>query len=136
MPINSSTSPPLPLGDYLREALERKHLSANALAKQIGVSEGTIRNALKQGIDPTASDINPRILRAIAQKLDLNEIDVFQKAGYLSPRPSKLSDKARLFASRYDKLAQPLQEILWDILRSIEERIVKPESEKSDSDQN
>ncbi len=63
-------------GAYLRTILEQRRMSGNQLAKAAGVTEGTIRNLLKQGEDSSVSSPHPLVLRSISEVLGLDLVRV------------------------------------------------------------
>lgn len=111
------------LSGFLKEILEQRHLSGNQLAQLAGISEGSVRNLLKQGIEEEVSGPHPLVLKAICQALQLDEIYVFQLAGYLSEESvSKIiSPAAEYFSLRFDRLSANKQNQLWDMLASLEQ---------------
>lgn len=62
------------------------------------------------------------MLKAVCDVLGLNDIRVFQAAGFLSPseETSDLSFAAEYLARRFDRLPHDKQEILWGTLESLE----------------
>jgi DNA-binding Xre family transcriptional regulator len=110
------------LSVYLRRVLEARRMSGNQLAQVAGIAEATVRNLLKQGEDPDVSGPHPLVLKAVCEALQLDEIEVFQRAGYLSfvPRAGQLSASAEYFGLRFDRLPPEQQAILWDLLGSLE----------------
>jgi transcriptional regulator with XRE-family HTH domain len=110
------------LSVYLRQVLEARHMSGNQLAQVAGIAEATVRNLLKQGADPDVPGPHPLVLKAVCEALQLDEIEVFQRAGYLSaiPRGGQLSASAEYFGLRFDHLPPEQQAILWDLLGSLE----------------
>src|SRR5579864_411044 len=110
------------LSQIIREAMDRQNFSGNMLAQAAGVSEGTIRNLLKETSDPDAAGPQAVVLRAVCNVLDLDEIRVFQAAGFLSPDrlTPHISTNAEYLALRFDQLPADKQELLMGMLESLE----------------
>ena len=70
-------------GAYLRTILEQRGMSGNQLAKAAGVTEGTIRNLLKQGEDSSVSSPHPLVLRSMSEVLGLDVVRVLQMFDYV-----------------------------------------------------
>jgi hypothetical protein len=84
-----------------------------------------VRNLLKQGIEDEVSGPHPLVLKAICQALQLDEIYIFQLAGYLSEESiSKIiSPTAEYFGLRFDRLPTDQQGKLWEMLASLEQSV-------------
>ena len=110
------------LRQLLREAMSRQGLSGNMLAQAAGVSEGTIRNLLKENTDPDATGPQALVLKAVCNVLGLDEIRVFQVAGFLSPDrlTPHISANAEYLAVRFDRLPADKQELLMGMVESLE----------------
>lgn len=110
------------LSQILREALDRRGMSNLALAKAAGVSEGTIRNLLREEFDPDATGPKAHVLKQIAEILELDDLRLFQAAGYIRREhlESHLSLRAEFLATRFDKLPDDKQELLLGMLASLE----------------
>lgn len=122
------------LSGFLKEVLEQRHLSGNQLAQLAGISEGSVRNLLKQGVEEEVSGPHPLVLKAICQALRLDEIHVFQLAGYLSDESSSqtISPAAEYLGLRFDRLPADHQRQLWDMLASLEQSVgILPPSENT-----
>ncbi|MHB8628402.1 MAG: helix-turn-helix domain-containing protein [Aggregatilineales bacterium] len=109
------------LSQIIREAMELQHISRNMLAQAAGVSEGTIRNLLKDD-EPGATGPQGLVLKAVCTVLHLDDIRVFQAAGFLSPDrlTSQLSIRAEILGMRFDRLPTDKQELLVSMLESLE----------------
>ncbi len=122
------------LSGFLKEVLEQRHLSSNQLAQLAGISEGSVRNLLKQGTEDEVSGPHPLVLKAICQALQLDEVYVFQLAGYLSEVSSTktISPVAEYFGQRFDGLPPKQQKQLWETLASLEQTVgILPPSENT-----
>lgn len=122
------------LSGFLKEVLEQRHLSGNQLAQLAGISEGSVRNLLKQGVEDEVSGPHPLVLKAICQALQLDEIYVFQLAGYLSEASSTktISPAAEYFGQRFDGLPPRQQKQLWETLAALEQSAgILPPSENT-----
>jgi transcriptional regulator with XRE-family HTH domain len=110
------------LSAMIREAMDRRGMSNLALAKAAGVSEGTIRNLLRDDIDPDATGPKAHVLKNVAEALELDDLRVFQAAGYIRKDrlESHLSVRAEFLATRFDKLPPDKQELLLGMLASLE----------------
>ena len=110
------------LAQMIRQAMDRQNISGNMLAQAAGVSEGTIRNLLKDNTDPEATGPQGLVLKAVCNVLGLDELRVFQAAGFLSPDwlGSDLSVNAEYLAIRFDRLPTDKQELLLGMLDSLE----------------
>jgi len=110
------------LSQLIREAMSRQNISGNMLAQAAGVSEGTIRNLLRENTDPDATGPQALVLRAVCSVLGLDEIRVFQSAGFLSPDrlTPHISANAEYLAVRFDRLPQDKQELLMGMVESLE----------------
>ena len=112
----------LPLHEMIREAMDRRGMSNNALAKASGVVEGTIRNLLREEGNPDATGPKAHVLKQVAEVLELDDLRVFQAAGYIRKDrlESHLSLRAEFLATRFDKLPADKQELLLGMLTSLE----------------
>jgi hypothetical protein len=110
------------LSQLIREAMSRQNISGNMLAQAAGVSEGTIRNLLKENTDPDATGPQALVLKAVCSVLGLDEIRVFQAAGFLSPDrlTPHISANAEYLAVRFDRLPPDKQELLMGMVESLE----------------
>ncbi len=110
------------LSQIIRAAMDRQHISGNMLAQAAGVSEGTIRNLLRENDDPDAAGPQALVLKAVCQVLGLDEIRTFQAAGFLSPDQliPHISTQAEYLAVRFDRLPGDKQELLLGMLESLE----------------
>jgi len=112
----------IPLHALIREAMDRRGMSNLGLAKAAGVSEGTIRNLLREEFDPDATGPKAHVLKQVAEILELDDLRVFQAAGYIRKDhlESHLSLRAEFLATRFDKLPADKQELLLGMLASLE----------------
>ena len=110
------------LSQLIREAMSRQNISGNMLAQAAGVSEGTIRNLLKENTDPDATGPQALVLKAVCTVLGLDEIRIFQAAGFLSPErlTPHVSANAEYLAVRFDRLPPDKQELLMGMVESLE----------------
>lgn len=70
------------LGGYVRTVMEQRGLNSNRLAQAAGVTEGTIRNLLKQQRDNSnVSSPHPLVLRAVSEALHLDPDPVVSNGG-------------------------------------------------------
>ncbi len=109
------------LGGYVRTVMEQHGLNSNRLAQAAGVTEGTIRNLLKQGDDSNVSSPHPLVLRAVSEALHLDPIRLFQMAGYLGPdeQHTSFSPIAEFVALSFDLLPPEQQKVLLSVLNSL-----------------
>jgi transcriptional regulator with XRE-family HTH domain len=109
------------LGGYIRTVMEQHGLNSNRLAQAAGVTEGTIRNLLKQGDDANVSSPHPLVLRAVSEALHLDPILLFQMAGYLAPddQHASFSPMAEFVALSFDLLPPEQQKVLLSVLNSL-----------------
>jgi len=73
------------LGELLENTLHECGMSGNQLAELAGISQGTVRNLLKQREKTTVPGPHPKKLKAVCEVLNLSQLKVFQLAGYISP---------------------------------------------------
>src|SRR5258708_2699275 len=73
------------LGEYLERALQQRSMSGNELSELAGISQGTVRNLLKQGDTASVPGPHPKKLKAVCEVLNLDQVRAFQLAGYISP---------------------------------------------------
>jgi transcriptional regulator with XRE-family HTH domain len=122
--VSESDNVPMdaPLHQLIRDAMNNRRMSNNSLAKAAGVSEGTIRNMLKEQTDPDAAGPQAHVLKRVANILELDELRVFQAAGFISKDRviSSISIRAEYLAMRFDKLPPDQQELLMGMLNSLE----------------
>jgi hypothetical protein len=116
----SQTQPTL--SQLIREAMSRQSISGNMLAQAAGVSEGTIRNLLRENTDPDATGPQALVLKAVCSVLGLDEIRIFQAAGFLNPDrlTPHISANAEYLAVRFDRLPPDKQELLMGMVESLE----------------
>ena len=95
-------------GAYLRTILEQRGMSGNQLAKAAGVTEGTIRNLLKQGEDSSVSNPHPLVLRSISEVLGLDVVQVLQMLDYVPSdyHATPLSPIGEYVGLSFDQLSQ------------------------------
>ncbi|MHB8628881.1 MAG: helix-turn-helix domain-containing protein [Aggregatilineales bacterium] len=119
---NAAGREPLALHQIIREAMALQHISRNRLAQAAGVSEGTIRNLLKENDTPGATGPQGLVLKAVCAVLDIAPIRVFQAAGFLSPNrfTPKFSVRAEILAKRFDRLPSAQQAVLLSLLEWLE----------------
>lgn len=113
----------LSLSELLRTVLQERGLSNSALAEKVGISEGTVRNLLKQGSGEEPAKPHPLVLRGIAEALDLDQVQLFQLAGYIAPgyEPSMLSAGAQYVGLCFDALPSDKQQLLIRLMHSMME---------------
>lgn len=68
------------IGRYIWEERHSQRLSARELARRVAVSDSTILRIERDEIMP-----KPRLLRALAEQLNLAVADAFERAGYAIP---------------------------------------------------
>ena len=108
-------------GAYLRTILEHRGMSGNQLAKAAGVTEGTIRNLLKQGEDSAVSRPHPLVLRSISEVLGLDVVRVLQMLDYVPAdyHPVPLSPVGEYVGLRFDQLQPDGQRVLLGVLATL-----------------
>ena len=109
------------LGQFIRNAMTDQQLSLNKLAEAAGVGVSTIANLLNQGTQHAHSGIHPLVLRKVAEVLDLDQVLLFQVAGYLAAEDIEhpLSLEATYLAVCFDTLATEQQRLLLDMTHSL-----------------
>jgi len=119
---HSAEETDIPLHQMLRDAMNNQHVSNLRLAKAAGVSEGTIRNLLREEAGPDAVGPQAHVLKRVANILGLDELRVFQAAGFISKEriAFNISVRAEYLALRFDKLPTDKQELLLGMLNSLE----------------
>ena len=119
---NQAPIPTTPeLGLLIRAAMVNQNLSLNKLAEAAGVGVATIANLLEQGTDHAHSGVHPLVLRKVAEVLDLDQILLFQVAGYLAAEGIEhpLSPEATYLALCFDTLSTEQQRLLLDMTHSL-----------------
>lgn len=108
-------------GTYLRTILEQRGMSGNQLAKAAGVTEGTIRNLLKQGEDSSVSSPHPLVLRSVSEALDLDIVQVLQMLDYVPADYHRvtLSPIGEYVGSSFDQLKLDGQRVVLGVLASL-----------------
>ncbi len=108
-------------GTYLRTILEQRGLSGNQLAKAAGVTEGTIRNLLKQGEDSSVSNPHPLVLRSISEVLGLDVVQVLQMLDYVPSdyHSTPLSPIGEYVGLSFDQLQPDGQRVLLGVLATL-----------------
>ncbi len=108
-------------GAYLRTILEQRGMSGNQLAKAAGVTEGTIRNLLKQGEDATVSSPHPLVLRAVSEALGLDIVQVLQMLDYVPADYQRMpiSPIGEYVGSQFDQLKPEGQRVVLGVLASL-----------------
>src|SRR5258708_6004274 len=81
------------LGEFIEHAMNHRQISHNRLSELAGVSQGTIHNLAKQGRDSNVPGPHPRVLRAVCEVLGLDQLVVFQMAGYIDQNYQPLPEK-------------------------------------------
>ena len=111
----------LSFGAYLRTILEQRGMSGNQLAKAAGVTEGTIRNLLKQGEDAAVSSPHPLVLRSISEVLGLDVVRVLQMLDYVPSdyRATPLSPIGEYVGLSFDQLQPDGQRVLLGVLATL-----------------
>jgi transcriptional regulator with XRE-family HTH domain len=111
----------LSFGAYLRTLLEQRGMSGNQLAKAAGVTEGTIRNLLKQGEDPSVSSPHPLVLRSVSEVLGLDVVQVLQMLDYVPSdyRATPLSPIGEYVGLSFDQLPPDGQRVLLGVLTTL-----------------
>jgi len=109
------------LGQFIRNAMTDQQLSLNKLAEAAGVGVSTIANLLNQGTQHAHSGIHPFVLRKVAEVLDLDQVLLFQVAGYLAAEDIEhpLSLEATYLAVCFDTLSTEQQRLLLDMTHSL-----------------
>jgi len=109
------------LGQFIRNAMTDQQLSLNKLAEAAGVGVSTIANLLNQGTQHAHSGIHPLVLRKVAEVLDLDQVLLFQVAGYLAAEDIEhpLSLEATYLAVCFDTLSTEQQRLLLDMTHSL-----------------
>lgn len=121
----SSEQAPLPdileLGNLIRSAMTDQKLSLNKLAEAAGVGVATVANLLEQGTNNAQSGVHPLVLRKIAEVLGLDQILLFQVAGFLAAEDVEhpLSLEATYLAVCFDTLPIDKQRLLLDMAHSL-----------------
>lgn len=118
------------LGRYIREVMEIQGMSNSQLAKLVGVTEGTIRNLLKRGEDPSISSANPLVIRSVSEVLQLDLMYVFQLAGFVPEnyKPMTYSPIAEYLAMSFDLLPPDQQRVLLGLLTTLQrENTISPD---------
>jgi transcriptional regulator with XRE-family HTH domain len=112
--------PPLGLAS-MAAYLEQRGMSGNQLAKASGVTEGTIRNLLKQGEDPVVSSPHPLVLRSISEVLGLDVVRVLQMLDYIPSdyRATPLSPIGEYVGLSFDQLQPDGQRVLLGVLATL-----------------
>ena len=113
------------LSQAIRDALEEKRMNNSELARRAGVNEGTIRNLLKARADDEPIKFHPIILRRVADVLELDQVQLFQLAGFIGPgyEPYNLSASAVYVGLCYDALPADQQKFLVGMLHSMMEAV-------------
>lgn len=108
-------------GAYLRTILEQRGMSGNQLAKAAGVTEGTIRNLLKQGEDSSVSNPHPLVLRSISEVLGLDVVRVLQMLDYVPSEyhTTPLSPIGEYVGLSFDRLQPDGQRVLLGVLATL-----------------
>ena len=108
-------------GAYLRTILEQRGMSGNQLAKAAGVTEGTIRNLLKQGEDSAVSSPHPLVLRSVSEVLGLDVVQVLQMLDYVPSdyHPTPLSSIGEYVGLSFDQLPPEGQRVLLGVLATL-----------------
>lgn len=113
----------LPLGELLRTVLQEKQLTNRALASKAGISETAVRTLLKRGSGKELTRPHPLVLRGVAEVLGLDQVHLFQLAGYIAPdyEPPVLSADAQYVGLCFDTLMPDKQTYLIRILHTMKE---------------
>jgi transcriptional regulator with XRE-family HTH domain len=107
------------LGDFLRRVMQERAMSGNRLANAAGISEASVRNLLKHGVEPSAPAPSPLTLRAVADSLEIDPLHLFRLAGYVDGLPGLKSVRAEYLATGFDTLSPERQEVLLAILETL-----------------
>src|SRR5258708_11535265 len=103
------------LGAFLRSVLHARGMSGSLLAQLAGVSQGTISNLLRCGESDSGDGPRPQVLRAVCEVLGLDQVQVFQIAGYIGSekkRPVSLSKCGEYVGRVFDNLPGDKQKVL------------------------
>jgi transcriptional regulator with XRE-family HTH domain len=116
-----STPEPTELGELIRTAMTDQQLSLNKLAEAAGVGVATVANLLEQGSEKAQSGVHPLVLRKVAEVLGLDQVLLFQVAGYLVAEEvaQPLSLDATYLAVCFDSLPAEQQRLLIDMAHSL-----------------
>ena len=108
-------------GAYLRTLLEQRGMSGNQLAKAAGVTEGTIRNLLKQGEDASVSSPHPLVLRAVSEVLGIDVVRVLQMLDYVPAdyHPTGLTPIGEYIGLSFDQLSEDKQRVLLGVMATL-----------------
>lgn len=109
------------LGQFIRNAMTAQKLSINKLAEVAGVGVSTIANLLDQGTQQAQSGVHPLVLRKVAEVLNLDQVLLFQIAGYIADQDIAypLSPSATYLAACFDRLPAAQQCLLLDMTHSL-----------------
>lgn len=109
-----STSGTAILNDLFRTILENKDLTPDELAAATGVGVGAIQSLLYKTLDNKPVQIDPFVLRKVAEIFNWDQIFLFQLAGYLDTQlePRSASTEAQFIAYCFDRLPKARQHAL------------------------
>ena len=109
------------LGQLIRTVMTEQNISINKLAEAAGVGVATISNLLDQGTDSAQSGVHPLVLRKVAEVLGLDQILLFQVAGYLAAEDIErpLSLEATYLGICFDSIPLDKQQLLLDMAHSL-----------------
>lgn len=124
-------SAPAALIDFIRSMMIKKGLNNSSLARQLGVSEGAIRHLLQPTPGKATLGPDPLLLRAMADALDLDQVQVFQLAGYIAEdyAPATLSISAQYVGLCFDGLSPEKQSLLMNLLHTLMGNTSEPQNE-------
>jgi transcriptional regulator with XRE-family HTH domain len=107
------------LGRFIADLMRKHQHNNSSLAQEAGVSESVIRNLLKHGTDPHAKDPDARTLRRVADALNVDPLNLFRLAGYLTPPPVANSVRAEYLADVFDTLPPEKQDAVMGVLEAM-----------------
>jgi len=109
------------LGDLIRVLMDERQMSIHKLADAAGVGVGAISNLLRQGTGEAANGVHPLVLRKVAEVFDLDQVLLFQLAGYIvaDEKPRPLSHDAYYVGVCFDKLPPDQKKMLIGIVQSM-----------------
>ena len=109
---------PMTLGVFLNEVLQRRRLTASALAEGAHISQSGLSNIL-QG---KAREPDPRTLKAIADYLQMDVFSLFRLVGYVPPASEvygAYSPLALYIARRFEALPVERQSAFLNVLEAL-----------------
>jgi transcriptional regulator with XRE-family HTH domain len=116
------------LGDLIRNLMEQRQMTIHKLADAAGVGVGAISNLLRQGTSEAATGVHPLVLRKVAEVFDLDQVLLFQLAGYIvaDEQPHPLTANGYYVGLCFDSLPSDQQKMLLGIVHSMMEAVGLP----------